>query len=40
MAEEIIVEVFPCTGEGGDWTVPAGSRVVLALGWLTKIKAW
>ena len=36
MAQEIIVELFPCTSpEGGDGesTVPAGSRVVLALGW-------
>jgi hypothetical protein len=34
MAEEIIVGVFACTfGEGGETTVPAGSRVVLALGW-------
>jgi hypothetical protein len=39
MAEEIIVEVFPCTYEedqGGECTVPAGSRVVLALGWGAK----
>jgi hypothetical protein len=39
MAEEIIVEVFPCTYDedlGGEWTVPAGSRVVLALGWGAK----
>jgi hypothetical protein len=35
MAEEIIVGLFPCTfAEGGEWTVPAGSRVVLALGWV------
>jgi hypothetical protein len=37
MAEEVIVEVFPCTfGDGGESTVPAGSRVVLALGWASK----
>jgi hypothetical protein len=37
MAEEIIVELFSCTfGEGGEWTVPAGSRVVLMLGWGAK----
>jgi hypothetical protein len=37
MAEESIVELFPCTyGEGGEWTVPAGSRVVLMLGWGAK----
>lgn len=37
MAEEIIVALFPCTfGEGGESTVPAGSRVVLALGWVAK----
>jgi hypothetical protein len=35
MAEEIIVGLFPCTfAEGGECTVPAGSRVVLALGWV------
>jgi hypothetical protein len=40
MAEEI-VEVFPCRHNpelGGEWTVPAGSRVVLALGWGAKNK--
>jgi hypothetical protein len=37
MAEEIIVALFPCTfAEGGECTVPAGSRVVLALGWASK----
>jgi len=37
MAEEVIVELFPCTfAEGGEWTVPAGSRVVLMLGWGAK----
>jgi hypothetical protein len=37
MAEEIIVGVFACTfGEGGESAVPAGSRVVLALGWVAK----
>src|SRR5215211_8879932 len=34
MAEDIIVELCPCTfAEGGERTVPAGSRVVLMLGW-------
>jgi hypothetical protein len=37
MAEKIVVDVFPCTfAEGGESTVPAGSRVVLALGWVAK----
>ena len=37
MAEQSVVDVFPCTfGEGGESTVPAGSRVVLALGWAAK----
>ena len=34
MAEEI-VPVFGCMSDGGS-TVPAGSRVVLALGWVAK----
>jgi hypothetical protein len=35
LAEEIIVGLIPCTfAEGGECTVPAGSRVVLALGWV------
>ena len=37
MAEEIIVELFGCTfGDGGERKVPAGSRVVLVLGWAAK----
>ena len=37
MAEEIIVGLFPCTfGDGGERKVPAGSRVVLVLGWAAK----
>jgi hypothetical protein len=37
MAEEIVVRLFPCTfAEGGECTVPAGSRVVLGLGWAAK----
>src|SRR5918994_888162 len=36
MAEEVIVAVFPCTHTGGEQTVPAGSRVVLGLGWAAK----
>jgi len=37
MAEDVIVELFPCTfAEGGEWTVPAGSRVALMLGWGAK----
>ena len=39
MAEDIIVELFPCTfAEGGERTVPAGSRVVLMLGWGAKTR--
>ena len=37
MAEEIVVRLFPCTfAEGGECTVPAGSRIVLGLGWAAK----
>jgi len=37
MAEEIIVRLFSCTyEEGGECTVPAGSKVVLMLGWVAK----
>ena len=37
MAEEIIVRLFSCTYlEGGECTVPAGSRVVLRFGWVAK----
>ncbi len=36
MTEEI-VGLFPCTfGQGGQCTVPAGSRVVLTIGWAAK----
>jgi hypothetical protein len=37
MAEEI-VHVFRCMGEGGETTVPAGSRIVLLFGWGAKNK--
>ena len=37
MAEEVVVALFPCTyEEGGECTVPAGSRVVLIVGWAAK----
>jgi hypothetical protein len=39
MAEEI-VHVFRCTDEGGERTVPAGSRIVLLFGWWAKIEVW
>lgn len=35
MAEEI-VHVFSCMDEGGETTVPAGSRIVLLFGWAAK----
>ena len=35
MAEEI-VHLFRCADEGGESTVPAGSRIVLLFGWLAK----
>jgi hypothetical protein len=35
MAEEI-VHVFKCSAEGGESTVPAGSRIVLLFGWAAK----
>jgi hypothetical protein len=37
MAEEIIIGLFLCTfAEGGECSVPAGSRVVLGVGWAAK----
>lgn len=35
MTEEI-VHVFSCMDEGGETTVPAGSRIVLLFGWAAK----
>lgn len=35
MAEEV-VHLFRCADEGGESTVPAGSRIVLLFGWLAK----
>jgi hypothetical protein len=35
MAEEI-VHLFRCADEGGESTVPAGSRIVLLFGWVAK----
>ena len=43
MAEEIIVEVFPCTYDedlGGEWTVPAGSRACSRSVGVRRIKVW
>jgi hypothetical protein len=37
MAEKI-VHVFSCSAEGGQTTVPAGSRIVLLFGWGAKKK--
>jgi hypothetical protein len=35
---EVVVHVFSCMDEGGERTVPAGSRIVLLFGWLAKNK--
>lgn len=37
MAEEI-VHLFRCADEGGESTVPAGSRIVLLFGWASENK--
>ena len=33
MAEQVVVPLFPCSFSGGERNIPAGSRVILGLGW-------